>query len=339
VCDMSDFIDRLLDPQRTRDEAEPSPRRRFLSASGAIGWIVIGIVIAVYLATGIYTIGPSEVGLVKRFGRYVATVDPGLHYHLPSPIESVVSVNILQVRKEEVGFRTVSPPPNPRYQTVETEALMLTGDGNITHVEIVVQYLVKEPELFAFNLIDPSAIVKQAAEAILREQVATRTLDETLTEQRDIIGADTLESLQALLDTYGAGIRIANVQLQDVKPPREVVSAFDDVNSARQDKEKLINQAERYALDILPRARGQAQEIGNQAEAYKQTRIKGAEGDVARFVEVLAKYELGPEVTRTRLYIEAMEEILPGMEKTILSEDAGGVLKLLDLDRAGGDDE
>ena len=336
---MSDFIDRLLDPQRARDEAEPPPRRRILSTSGTIGWIVIAIVIAVYLATGIYTIGPSEVGLVKRFGRYVATVDPGLHYHLPSPIESVVSVNILQVRKEEVGFRTVSPPPNPRYQTVETEALMLTGDGNITHVEIVVQYLVKEAELFAFNLIDPSAIVKQAAEAILREQVATRTLDETLTEQRDVIGADTLESLQALLDTYGAGIRIANVQLQDVKPPREVVSAFDDVNSARQDKEKLINQAERYALDILPRARGQAQEIGNQAEAYKQTRIKGAEGDVARFVEVLAKYELGPEVTRTRLYIEAMEEILPGMEKTILSEDAGGVLKLLDLDRAGGDGE
>ena len=337
---MSEFIDRLLDPKRPEDgEARPPRRRGLLSASGSLGWVIVGIIVVIYLLTGIYTIGPSEVGLVKRFGRYVATVDPGLHYHLPSPVESVVSVNVLEVRKEEIGFRTVSPPPDPRYQTVETEALMLTGDGNITHVEMVVQYLVKEAERFAFNLIDPSAIVKQAGEAVLREQVATRTLDETLTEQRDVIGADTLESLQALLDTYGAGIRIANVQLQDVKPPREVVSAFDDVNSARQDKEKLINQAEEYALDILPRARGQAQEIGNQAEAYKQTRIKGAEGDVARFVEVLAKYELGPEVTRTRLYIEAMEEILPGMKKTILSEDAGGVLKLLDLDRTGGDGE
>ena len=337
---MSEFIDRLLDPKRPGEQEErPSKQRGVLSVPGSLGWIIIGVIVVIYLLTGIYTIGPSEVGLVKRFGRYVATVEPGLHYHLPSPIESVVAVNVLEVRKEEIGFRTVSPPPNPRYQTVETEALMLTGDGNITHVEIVVQYRVKDAEQFAFNLIDPSSIVKQAAEAVLREQVATRTLDETLTEQRDVIGADTLDALQELLDAYGAGIMIANVQLQDVKPPREVVSAFDDVNSARQDKEKLINQAEEYALDILPRARGQAQEIANQAEAYKQTRIKGAEGDVARFVAVLAKYELGPEVTRTRLYIEAMEEILPGMDKTILSESSEGVLKLLDLDRTGGDGE
>lgn len=337
---MSNFIERLMDPNRPEDEESRIARGRDLfSRFGWLGWAVIGLIIAIYLLTGIYTIGPSEVGLVKRFGRYVATVNPGLHYHLPSPIESVVAVNVLEVRKEEIGFRTVSPPPNPRYQTMETEALMLTGDGNITHVEIVVQYRVKSAELFAFNLIDPGAIVKQAAEAVLREQVATKTLDETLTEQRDVIGADTLTSLQDLLDTYGAGIVVDNVQLQDVKPPDEVVSAFDDVNSARQDKEKVINQAEEYALDILPRARGQAEEIANQAEAYKQTRIKGAEGDVARFVEVLAKYELGPEVTRTRLYIEAMEEILPGMEKTILSEDAEGILKLLDLTGAGGDGE
>jgi len=335
---MADFIERLLEPRPQRNEEERATRRNWLqSAPTSVGWIVIGIVVAIYLATGIYTIGPSEVGLVKRFGRYVTTVDPGLHYHLPAPIESVVAVNVLQVRKEEIGFRTVSPPPNPRYQTVETEALMLTGDGNITHVEMVVQYRVKDPERFAFNLIDPSAIVKQAAEAVLREQVATHTLDETLTEQRDVIGADTLAALQALLDSYGTGIEIDNVQLQDVKPPSEVVSAFDDVNSARQDKEKLINQADEYKLDILPRARGQAQEIANQAEAYKQTRIKGAEGDVARFLEVLARYELGEEVTRTRLYIEAMEEILPGMEKTILSTGSDGVLKLLNLDGTGGD--
>lgn len=335
---MSDFIDRVLDPRRPEEgETRPARPRNTFSFSSSLGWIIIGVVFVIYALTGIYTIGPSEVGLVKRFGRYVATVDPGLHYHLPSPIEQVVAVNVLEVRKEEIGFRTISPPPNPRYQTFETEALMLTGDGNITHVEMVVQYRVKTPELFAFNLIDSSAIVKQAAEAVLREQVATRSLDETLTEQRDVIGSDTLDALQDLLDTYGAGITIANVQLQDVKPPNEVVSAFDDVNSARQDKEKMINQAEEYALDILPRARGQAQEIANQAEAYKQTRIKGAEGDVARFIEVLAKYELGPDVTRTRLYIEAMEEILPGMEKIILSDDAQGVLKLLDLGLAGGE--
>jgi len=327
---MSEFIDRLLDPQPKQEgEDRPNPLRRM---PGGIGWVVIGAVVVIYLLTGIYTIGPSEVGLVKRFGRHVGTAEPGMHYHLPAPIESVVTVSVLDIRKEEIGFRTISPPPSPRYQTMETEALMLTGDGNITHVEMVVQYRVKDAQLFAFNLIDPGAIVKQAAEAVLREQVATRTLDETLTEQRDLIGADTMTALQALLDGYGAGIAISNVQLQDVKPPREVVSAFDDVNSARQDKEKLINQAEEYALDILPRARGQAQEIGNQAVAYKQERTKRAEGEVSRFLEVLAKYELGQDVTRTRMYIETMEKILPGMEKVILSDESGGVLKLLDLD-------
>jgi len=331
---MSKFIDRLLDPDSRREEGQPQVNLRRLPS--AIGWIAIILVIGIYLATGIYSIGPSEEGLVKRFGQYIRTVDPGLHYHLPAPIESVVTVNILEVRKVEIGFRTVSSAPNARYQTVETEAQMLTGDGNITHVEIAVQYRVKDATKIAFNLINPAEIVKQAAEATLREQVATRTLDETLTELRDTIGIDTMTALQGFLDAYETGIAIDNVQLQTVKPPSEVVAAFDDVNSALQDKEKLINEASRYALDLVPRARGEAQEIGNQAEAFKQTRILGAEGDVARFVEVLGKYELGEDVTRTRLYIETMEQILPTMDKIIVSEQADGLLKLLNLDTSGG---
>ena len=331
---MSKFIDRLLDPDARREEGQPQVNLRKLPSS--IGWIAIILVIGIYLATGIYSIGPSEEGLVKRFGQYIRTVDPGLHYHLPAPIESVVTVNILEVRKVEIGFRTVSSAPNARYQTVETEAQMLTGDGNITHVEIAVQYRVKDATKIAFNLINPAEIVKQAAEATLREQVATRTLDETLTELRDTIGIDTMTALQGFLDAYETGIAIDNVQLQTVKPPSEVVAAFDDVNSALQDKEKLINEASRYALDLVPRARGEAQEIGNQAEAFKQTRILGAEGDVARFVEVLGKYELGEDVTRTRLYIETMEQILPTMDKIIVSEQADGLLKLLNLDTSGG---
>ena len=327
---MSRFTDRLLEGRPERDDDSPRPAWEVASW---VGWLAIVVIVVIYLLTGIYTVGSSEVGLVKQFGRYVSTVGPGMHYHLPSPIQSVVTVNVLGVRKEEIGFRTVSPAPNPRYQTVEIEALMLTGDGNITHVEMIVQYRVKDAQEFAFNLIDSRAIVKESAEAVLREQVATKTLDETLTKERDVIGADTMSSLQALLDTYGSGIVISNVQLQDVKPPKQVVSAFDDVNSARQDKDKLINEADKYSLDILPRARGQAQEIGNQAEAYKQERIKRAEGDVSRFLEVLKKYELGPEVTRTRMYIETMELILPGMEKIILPQGGDGVLKLLDLDQ------
>ncbi len=326
---MSRFTDRLLEGRSQRDDDSPRPNWQ---PGSWVAWVVIAGIIAIYLLTGIYTVGPSDVGLVKRFGRYVATAGPGMHYHLPAPIESVVTVNVLGVRKEEIGFRTVSPAPNPRYQTVKTEALMLTGDGNIAHVEVVVQYRVKDAKQFAFNLIDSHAIVKQSAEAVLREQVATKTLDETLTEERDVIAANTMVSLQKLLNTYESGIVIDNVQLQDVKPPEEVVSAFDDVNSARQDKQKSINEADKYALDILPRARGQAQEIGNQAEAYKQERMKRAEGDTSRFLEVLKKYELGPEVTRTRMYIETMEAILPGMDKIILPQGEGAVLKLLDLD-------
>ena len=327
---MSRFTDRLLEGRPERDD--DSPRQAWQPGSW-VGWLAIVVIVVIYLLSGIYTVGPSEVGLVKQFGRYVSTAGPGMHYHLPSPIQSVVIVNVLGVRKEEIGFRTVSPAPNPRYQTVDVEALMLTGDGNITHVEMIVQYRVKNAQEFAFNLIDSRGIVKQGAEAVLREQVATKTLDETLTKERDVIATDTMISLQNLLDTYGAGIVVSNVQLQDVKPPAEVVSAFDDVNSARQDKDKLINEADKYSLDILPRARGQAQEIGNQAEAYKQERIKRAEGDTSRFLEVLKKYELGPDVTRTRMYIETMEAILPGMDKIILPQDEGGVFKLLDLDQ------
>ncbi len=327
---MSRFIDRLLEGRAEADDNQPRPGWNPL---GWVSWAILIGILVIYFLTGIYTVGPSEVGLVKRFGRYVATVNPGLHFHLPAPIESVVVVNLLEVRKEEIGFRTLSAAPNPTYQEVKTEALMLTGDGNITQVEMIVQYRVKNPERFAFNLIDPRSIVKQSAEAVLREQVATKTLDQTLTEQRDVIAANTMVSLQELLDHYGAGVVVSNIQLQDVKPPSEVVSAFDDVNSARQDKERLINEADKYSFDILPRARGRAEEIANQAEAYKQERIKRAEGDVARFLEVLNKYELGQEVTRTRLYIETMEEILPEMGKIIIPEGDDGVLKFLNLDQ------
>jgi len=324
-------VDRVL--EQNEDQENPTWQDGMRKLQGWVSWLVIGIIIIIYFLTGIYSIGPSEVGLLKRFGRYVETVDPGLHYHLPGPIESVVTVNTLGIRKEEIGFRTISSAPNPRYQEIETEALMLTGDGNIIHMEIVVQYRIKDPEQFAFNLIDPRVMTKQAAEAILREQVATRTVDEALTSERDRIGIDTLLALQALLDGYGTGIVINNVQLQDAKPPRSVVAAFDDVNSARQDKDKLINQGEEYRLDILPRARGNAQEILNQAAAYTQERIKRAEGEISRFLEVLKKYELGEEVTRTRMYVETMEKILPGMEKIILPQQDNDILKLLDLNR------
>ncbi len=213
---------------------------------------------------------------------------------------------------------------------------MLTGDFNIIRVETVIQYDVTDAETFAFQVEDYRLIMREAAQAVIRERVAVRGVDEALTEKREEIAAEIMDELQQILDQYETGLRIINVRLQEVTPPTgQVAAAFDDVNSAVQDKERLIFEAQRYANEQLPRAEGRSQKIQNEAEAYKQSRILQAEGDVARFVSVLERYQLGPSVTETRLYIETMEEILPSLKKIIVPGDAGGLLQFLDLHQAG----
>lgn len=304
-------------------------RRWVTSAS----WIIVVLFVGIYALSGFYTVGPSEVGLVKRFGKLVRTSDPGFHYRLPYPIESVVIVNVRQPRTEEIGFRSVPGLPSAQFPEEREEALMLTGDGNIIQVEVVVQYDIKEPERFAFNLSDPERIVDQAAKAAIREKVALRTVDQALTTERDIIAEETRETLQKLLDTYQTGIRVINVRLQEVTPPTlEVNRAFDDVNSALQDKERKINEAQKYSNDLLPRAQGEAQQILNIAEAYKQSRILQAQGDVARFLSILERYQLGRDVTELRLYLEALETVLPKLNKVIITKGATGILGVLNLD-------
>lgn len=299
--------------------------------------ILVGLIgITIYFLTGIYQIGPSQDGLVKKFGKYTLTVGPGLHYHLPYPFESVVKVDVRTVKKIEIGFRTVSPPPNPRYSEVTQESLMLTGDDNIVSVEAVIQYVVDDPIKYAFNLIDGPKIVKQTTESFLRERVAVRNIDAVLTSDRDKISQEAQSGIQKTLDSYDAGIHVVNVKLQDVSPPSEVISAFDDVNSAKEDEQRSINVAEEYSNSVIPRANGQAQEILNEAEAYKESRVLNAQGEVARFLDVLKKYSLGKDVTRARMYVETMEDIFPNMKKVIVSKDNGGVLKLLDLNSLSG---
>ena len=305
-----------------------SPNRRFWMYMALLAAVIGG---AVYLLTGFYQVGPSEDGLVKKFGKYVLTVGPGLHYHLPYPFESVVKVDVRTVKKIEIGFRTVSPPPNPTYSEVPQESLMLTGDDNIVSVEAVVQYIVDDPVKYAFNLIDGAKIVKQTTESFLRERVAVRDIEAVLTSDRDKISEETQEGVQQTLDSYDAGIHIVNVKLQDVSPPSQVISAFDDVNSAKEDEQRSINVAQEYANSVIPQANGQAQQILNEAEAYRESRILNAQGEVSRFLEVLKKYSLGKEVTRERMYIETMESILPNMKKIIVSGNGDGVLKLLDI--------
>lgn len=309
-------------------------RRRLTQMTTLTAWGIIVVFVGLWLLSGMYTVGPSEVALVKRFGKYVGATGPGFHYRLPAPIESVVVVDRQSVRTEEIGFRSRSGIPSVAFPAREEEALMLTGDFNIIRAETVVQYDIKDAEVFAFELEDYRTVLREAAQAVIREKVALRGVDEALTEKREEIAAEIHRELQTLLDRYGTGIRVINVRLQEVVPPTaEVAAAFDDVNSAIQDKERLIFEAKRYANERLPRAQGEAQKILNEAEAYKQSRLLQAEGDVARFLAVLDRYRLGEAVTEARLYIETMEEILPSLNKIILTEKAGGLLSLLNLEK------
>ena len=310
---------------------------RFGRFGGLAGWLIVLVLLGVWASSGMYTVGPSQVGLVKRFGKFVGQTGPGFHYHLPSPIESVVIVEQRSVRTEEIGFRSRAGLPSTEYPTREEEALMLTGDFNIIRLETVVQYDVTDAETFAFQVEDHRRIIREAAQAVIREKVALHKVDEALTEKREVIANQIQQELQELLKEYGTGLRIINVRLQEVTPPtKQVAAAFDDVNSAVQDKERLIFEAKRYSNEQLPRAEGQAQKILNESEAYKQSRILQAQGDVARFSAVLERYKLGKEVTEARLYIETMEQILPTLSKVIVSKEAGGMLKLLNLDEFVG---
>ncbi len=309
-------------------------QRRLRRFGGWTGGLIGLVLVGLWLLSGVFTLGPYEVGLVKRFGAFTRMVGPGgVHYRLPSPIESVTVVD-MSLRTEELGFRSQPGLPSVAFPTRPEEALMITGDFNIIRAEMVVQYEIKDPVKFAFEVEDHRTVVREAAQAILREQMALRTVDEALTEKREEIALRIHEELQQLLDAYGVGIRVVNVRLQEVRPPSpEVEAAFDDVNSAIQDKERTIFEAKRYANEQIPRAQGQAQQILNEAEAYKQSRILQAQGETARFLSILEQYRRGETVTAARLYIEAMETVLPSIRKVILPEGVGGLVSLLDLER------
>lgn len=306
--------------------------RALIKIPKSLFWLILFAVIfgilALYFVTGFYQVEASAVGLVKRFGKFVRVDQPGINFHMPAPFESVTIVDILSLRKIEIGFRTVSPN---RYTTVINEALMMTGDNNFATVECVVQYRIKDPFLFAFNVQFPDEIVKVISESVVRERVALRTVDGVLTSDRDSIAFEAKERIQFLLDQFETGVSVENVTLQEVSPPTEVLAAFDDVNSAIQDKEKTMNTALRYYNDLVPKAQGDASKTIQEAEAYRDIRLLNAQGEVARFTQVLEKYELSPEITRQRLYIETLEKILPNFKMIIMPKDSTNTLKLLDI--------
>mgnify|MGYP000966298405 FL=1 len=296
---------------------------------------IAGIALVLWLLTGVYIVGPDEVGVVQTFGKYSRAAQSGLNYHFPYPIETVSTPKVTEVKRIEIGFRTVG---NKQYQTVERESLMLTGDENIVDAEMIVQYRIKDPVAYTFNFIEPELTVREASEASLRTVIGRHNIDEALTSGKFMIQEETKELVQSILDIYNTGILVVAVQLQDVSPPEQVIAAFKDVASAKEDKNRMINQAEGYRNDVIPKARGEAQARIREAEGYKQARIARAEGDVAKFSAILKEYRKAKGVTETRMYLETVEEVLQNKEKIIVPDGEGGgnLINLLNL-KAKGD--
>jgi membrane protease subunit HflK len=290
---------------------------------------IIGIVLVLWLLTGIYSVGPDEVGVVRTFGKVTRIAQSGLRYHVPFPIEQVDTPKVTEVKRSEVGFRHIG---NQQFRKVESESLMLTGDENIVDAEMIVQYKIKEAEKYLFNFVGPELTIREVSESALRTIIGQHTIDEALTTGKFQIQEETQILMQQVLDKYETGILIVAVQLQSVAPPKEVEASFKDVASAKEDKNRKINEAQGYRNDVIPKARGEAQAMLRESEGFKEARIKRSEGDVAKFRAMLVEYRKARDVTKKRLYLEAMEEILPGVKKYIVPNDKdGNLLNLLNL--------
>lgn len=304
-------------------------------------WVkwAIPIAIILWLLSGIYIVRPGEQGVVRRFGRAVRITEPGPHYHLPSPIEKVDKPKVKKIRRIEIGFRTIDPGPPAKYWFYPEESLMLAGDEQIVDAQITVQYQIREPEKFLFNvkgLERPQGALMDATEVALRQVVGQRPIDHVLITQKREVEDDIHELLQRIIDRYDSGVDIKAVKLQTVAPPKEVAAAFSDVVSAKEDKERLIKEADGYREDVLPKARGRAEQIIRGAEAYQAERIKRAQGDAERFLTVLKEYKKAKSVTRKRLYLETMEQVMPGVRKFVIDSEAGGsLLQFLPLEKGG----
>ncbi|UVT16406.1 MAG: FtsH protease activity modulator HflK [Nitrospira sp.] len=308
----------------------PPGKLKSLLPSGGMWNLILAALVILLLWQSVFIIAPDEEGVVKRFGVPVRAVEPGPHFKIPL-VESVLQPKVAKLYRVEVGFRTNQ---QGRQQMVPQEALMLTGDMNILAIEFIVQYKIKEARDFLFNVADIHETIGKAAEASMREVVGKSKIDEALTTGKAVIQQDTLTLLQMILDQYRSGVQIAAVQLQDVGPPEAVAAAFKDVTNAKEDREKLINQAQGYRNDIIPRAKGEAAELVNRAKGFAQARLNRAQGETNRFLATLKEYNQAKDVISKRIYIETMEEILPNMEKIIIDGKGGErLLPYLPLDR------
>lgn len=289
-------------------------------------WGIVLIIVVVWIISGFYIVGADQQGVIRRFGRFTTVTSPGIHWHLPYPIEKVDRPRVKQVRRAEIGFRSTDPGPPAKYADRPNESLMLTGNLNIIDCDMIVQYKILDPVKYLFKVRDRENTVRFAAEASLRQVIGKHDIDEALTTGKGQIQDETKKQLQEIMDLYETGLMIEAVQLQDVHPPAAVVDAFKDVASAREDLNRLINQAEGYRNDVIPKARGAAEKLIKEAEAWAAERITKAEGDAENFTRILEQYTLARDVTKKRMLLETMEEILPGVQKYILKTDKNSSL-------------
>lgn len=295
--------------------------------------IIAVIAIGLWGLMGVYLVDEGSRGVLTRFGAYIDTAMPGLHWHFPPPIEKVEVVNIDQQRFVEIGYR--SGGRQQSLGSVPKEALMLTEDENIIDIRLAVQYQIKDPRAYLFNVAEPDATLKQVIESAQRAVIGKNTMDYVLTEGRGRIPDEIKSEIQQTLDQYRTGIRVSNVSLVDAQPPDEVQSAFEDAIKAREDEQRLKNEAEAYANEVVPKARGSAARLMEESEAYKQRAISRAEGESSRFLRLLMEYEKAPEVTRERMYLDAIQEVLADTGTVLVDLKGSNNVLYLPLDKLG----
>lgn len=334
----------LLNNNKGNGESRPPSRPSM--GNGGLG-IVLGIVVLVWAGSGFYMVKEGQRGVVLRFGKKVEVTEAGPRWHLPAPIENVEIVNLSQVRTVEIGYRE-----NVKNKQLQ-ESLMLTDDENIIDVQFAVQYFLRDPAEYLFNNSLPSdkdaqavatnTIVRQAAETAIREIVGKNKMDYVLYEGREQVAAAATKLMQEILDRYKSGIVVSKLTMQNAQPPEQVQAAFDDAVKAGQDRERQKNEGQAYANDVVPRAKGMASRLIQEAEGYKQSVIANAEGDASRFKQILVEYEKAPAVTRDRMYIDMMQQVMSNVSKVMVDQKNGNSLlylpldKLIETSRAAGD--
>jgi len=299
----------------------------------SISFVII-ILLGLWSLSGFYRVGTDEQGVVTRFGEYVRTTEPGLHYHLPFPIETVDKPKVTKVNRIEVGFRTSQSQfsQNSQARQVPEEALMLTGDENIVDLNFTIFWIINDAKDYLFNVRNPELTIKSIGESAMREKIGQTPINPILSEGKSIVEEEVKNKVQNVLDYYKSGVLITQVQLQQADPPELVIESYRDVQRAKTDEQRLRNEAEAYRNDIIPKARGEAERTVQEAEAYKQEVVAKAEGEAQRFTSVYESYKNSKDVTRERIYLETLEKTLGKIDKIIVDKNAGsGIVPYLPL--------